>query len=83
MVLGVELEAVLGVILVVVMGVLLGVVLEGVLVEIPESPIIPLNIARIANAVQCQSLLSGNKDCNEFSFSIGRIVISVSNVSSH
>ena len=28
------------------------------------------NIARIANAVQCHSLLSGNKDCNNFRFSI-------------
>ena len=40
------------------------------------------NIARIANAVQCHSLLSGNKDCHEFRFSIVRIVISVSNVTS-
>ena len=35
-----------------------------------------------ANAVQCHSLLSGNKDCYEFRFSIVRIVISVSNVTS-
>ena len=41
------------------------------------------NIARIANAVQCHSLLSGNEDCQEFKFSIVRNVISVSNVSSH
>ena len=40
-----------------------------------------LNIARIANAVQCHSL-SGSKDCPEFRFSIVRIVISVSNVTS-
>ena len=40
------------------------------------------NIARIANAVQCHSLLSGNKDCHGFRFSIFRIVISVSNVTS-
>ena len=40
------------------------------------------NIARIANAVQCHSWLSGNKDCHEFRFSIVRIVISVSNVKS-
>ena len=38
------------------------------------------NIARIANAVQCHSWLSGNKYCHEFRFSIVRIVISVSNV---
>ena len=36
------------------------------------------NIARIANAVQCHSWLSGDKDCHEFRFSIVRIVISVS-----
>ena len=42
-----------------------------------------LNIARIANAVQCHSLLSGNKDCQEIKFSIVRNVISVSNVTSH
>ena len=41
-----------------------------------------LNIARIANAVQCHSWLSGNKDCHEFRFSILRIVISVSIVTS-
>ena len=41
-----------------------------------------INIARIANAVQCHSQLSGDKDCNAFSFSNVRIV-SVSNVSSH
>ena len=41
-----------------------------------------INIARIANAVQCHSSLSGNKDCHEFRFSIVKIVISVSNVSS-
>ena len=40
------------------------------------------NIARIANAVQCQSLLSGNKDCHEFRFSIVGILISGSNVTS-
>ena len=40
------------------------------------------NIARIANAVQCHNWLSGNKDCHEFRFSIVRIVISVSNVTS-
>ena len=39
-----------------------------------------LNIARIANAVQCHNLLSGNKDCHEFRFSIVRNVINVSNV---
>ena len=38
------------------------------------------NIARIANAVQCHNLLSNNKDCHEFRFSIVRIVNSVSNV---
>ena len=36
------------------------------------------NIAKIANAVQCHSWLSGNKNCHEFRFSIVRIVISVS-----
>ena len=41
-----------------------------------------LNIARIANAVQCHSWLSGNKDCHQFRFSIVRIVISVSIVTS-
>ena len=41
------------------------------------------NIARIANAVQCHSKLSGNKYCHEFNFSIVRNVISVSNVISH
>ena len=41
-----------------------------------------INIARIANAAQCHSLLSGNKDCHEFRFLIVRIVISVSNVTS-
>ena len=40
------------------------------------------NIARIANAVHCHSLLSGNKNCHEFRVSIVRIVISVSNVTS-
>ena len=33
------------------------------------------NIARIANAVQCHSWLSGNKGCHEFRFSIVRIVV--------
>ena len=28
------------------------------------------NIAKISNAVQCHSWLSGNKDCNDFRFSI-------------
>ena len=36
------------------------------------------NMARVANAVQCHSYLSGNKECHEFRFSIVRIVISVS-----
>ena len=40
------------------------------------------NIARIANAVHCHSLLSGNKNCHEFKFSTDRIVMSVSNVTS-
>ena len=40
------------------------------------------NIARIANAVQCHNLLSDNKDGHGFRFSIVRIVISVSNVTS-
>ena len=40
------------------------------------------NIARIANAVHCHSWLSGNKDFHEFRFSIVRIVISVSIVTS-
>ena len=40
------------------------------------------NIARIANAVQCHSWLSGNKDCHEFRFSIVSIVINVSIVTS-
>ena len=40
------------------------------------------NIARIANAVHCHSWLSGNKNCHEFRFSIVRIVISVSIVTS-
>ena len=40
------------------------------------------NIARIANAVQCHSFLSDNKDCHEFGFSIVRIVINVSNSTS-
>ena len=40
------------------------------------------NIARIANAVQCHSQLSGNKDCHEFRFSIVRILMSVLNVTS-
>ena len=40
------------------------------------------SISRIANVVQCHSLLSvsGNKDCHGFRFSIFRIVISDSNV---
>ena len=41
------------------------------------------NIARISNAVQCQSQSSGNKDCHESRFSIVRNVISDSNVTSH
>ena len=41
-----------------------------------------LNIARIANAVQCHNQLSDDKACHEFRFSIARIVISVSNVRS-
>ena len=40
------------------------------------------NIARIANAVHCHSLLSDNNDCHEFRFSTVRIAISVSNVTS-
>ena len=40
------------------------------------------NIARIANAVHCHSLLSGNKNCHEFKFSIVRIVMSISNATS-
>ena len=40
------------------------------------------NIERIANAVQCHSWLSGNKDGHEFRLSIVRTVISVSNVTS-
>ena len=40
------------------------------------------NIARIANAVQCHNWLSDNKDCHGFRFSIIRIVISVSKVTS-
>ena len=32
------------------------------------------NIARIANAVQCQPLLSGHYDCNVFMFSLVRNV---------
>merc|ERR1711989_268880 len=47
-----------------------------------ESIFYTINIARIANAVQCHSLLSGSKDCHEFRFSIVRIVIIVSNVTS-
>ena len=39
-------------------------------------------MARIANAVQCHNLLSGNKDCHEFRFSIVKTVINVSNVPS-
>ena len=39
-------------------------------------------IARIANAVQCHNLLSGNKDCHESRFSIVSFVISVSNIRS-
>ena len=42
-----------------------------------------LNIARIANAVQCHNLLSGNKDCHETRFPIVSIVISVSKITSH
>ena len=34
-----------------------------------------VNIARIANAVHCHSLLSGYKDCHELRFSIVIIVI--------
>ena len=41
-----------------------------------------INIARIANTVQCHNWLSDNKDCHGFRFSIVRIVISVSNVTS-
>ena len=41
-----------------------------------------INIARIANAVQCHNYLSNNKDCHKFRFSIVRIVVSVSNVTS-
>ena len=41
-----------------------------------------LNIARIANAVQCHNKLSGQKDCHELRFSIVRIVISVSKATS-
>ena len=41
-----------------------------------------VNIARIVNAVQFHSLLSGNKDYHEFRFSIVRIVINVSKVTS-
>ena len=40
------------------------------------------NIAGIANAVQCHSWLSGNKDCHKFRLSIVRIVISVPKVTS-
>ena len=40
------------------------------------------DIARIGNAVHCHSWLSGKKDCHEFRFSIVRIVISVSIVTS-
>ena len=43
---------------------------------------IRINIARIANAVHCHSCMSGNKDCHEFRFSVLRIVISVSIVTS-
>ena len=39
------------------------------------------NIERIANAVQCDSYSSCNKDCHQLMFSIVRITISVSNVS--
>ena len=31
------------------------------------------NIARIANAVQCQNQLSGNNNCHEFKFSIVKL----------
>ena len=48
----------------------------------PGNKSVVLNIARIANAVHCHSLLSGNKNCHEFRVSIVRIVISVSNVTS-
>ena len=41
------------------------------------------DIARIVNAVQCYSLLSDNKVCHEFRFSIVRIVFSVSDVKSN
>ena len=41
------------------------------------------NIARIANAVQCHSILSVNTDCHESRFSMVIIVISVLNVTSH
>ena len=47
-----------------------------------QDSIITLNIARIANAVQCHNQLSGHKDCHEFRFSIVRILVSVSNVTS-
>ena len=43
---------------------------------------IPKSIARIANALQLHNCLSKNKDCHEFRFSIVRIAISVSNVTS-
>ena len=48
----------------------------------PASQMCSPNIARIANAVQCHSYLSGTKDCHEFRFSIVRIVISASTVKS-
>ena len=38
-----------------------------------------LNIARVANAVQCHSLLSGHCDCNVFRFSIVRNVKNITN----
>ena len=41
---------------------------------------VSINIARIANAVQCHSWLSDNKDCHDFRFSIVRIVISVTSL---
>ena len=36
----------------------------------PKMPKMTQNIAKISNAVQCHSLLSGNKDCKDFRFSI-------------
>ena len=46
------------------------------------TPYLSPNIAKIANALHCHSLLPGNKDCREFEFSIVRIVKSVSNINS-